>query len=73
MKGREAGSQGTGARSSGSVNRRKLTICKVFDGITHSKTPTSAPLSNPLNPPPSVIPANAGTHGHGGPSDIAPS
>ena len=63
---------GAVARSSGSVNRRKLKICKVFDGITYSKTPTSAPLSNAPNPPPSVIPANAGAHGYGGPSDIAP-
>ena len=31
---------------------------------------TAAP--SVLPPPPSVIPANAGTHGHGGPSDSAP-
>ena len=60
-------------RSSASVNRYKLQICEVFDGITHTKPQAPHPSQIHLPTPPSVIPANAGTHGYGGPSDIAPS
>ena len=69
-----AGMTGGERVSTGGMNRPTLSICKVFESIERSKP--QAPHSSqthPIHTPLSVIPADAGTHGYGGPGDIAPS